>query len=235
MTLSKSLSFVLAAVFAAAVLAGGTNPAWAQPAGTAVYEYHPELGGWLDTERGVIWGYSLSQSAGWSGATRSAAERNAAAYADVLFERADYWHQEALRLQGVADSYAETDPVLSQKYADAAAARELDAQGFEEAAIAADQFSNWRLPSVAEFEDAYDKGLFSIGEGGFNMDASPAFGYQENAGGWNWTSEPVKKIKGKLNGVAFDITYGTTSWLPADDGRSYGALLRFMVIRTYVP
>jgi hypothetical protein len=235
MTLSKPLSLVLAAVFAAAVLVGGTNRAGAQPAGTAVYEYHPELGGWLDTERGVIWGYSLSQSASWAGGTRSGAERAAAAYPDALFDRSEWLAQEALRLQSLADSYAESDPALSQRYADAAAINEADAAAYVEAATAADQFSNWRLPSLAEFQDAYNKGLFSIGEGGFNMDATPAVGYQENYGRQQWTSEPVKKIKGKLCGAAFDITYGTTSWLQADDGRTNGAILRFMVVRTYVP
>lgn len=232
---SKALSFGLAATFAVAVFLASPQAAVAQPPGTAVYEYRPDLGGWLDTERGVIWGYSLTQSAGWAGATRSAAARDAAAYPDVLFDEADYWHQEALRLQGQADFYAETDPARSQLYAEAAAARELDAQGFDEAAVAADQFSNWRLPSVAEFQRAFDKGLFTTGESGFNMDASPAFGYQENYGREQWTSEPTKKIKGKLSGAAFDITFGTTSWLPADDRGSYGAILRVMVVRTYVP
>jgi hypothetical protein len=229
---SKALS-INAVAFAAALLV--TSYAGAQLPGTEVYEYRPDLGGWLDTERGVIWGYSVTQSAGWAGGTRSAAERDAAAYPDVLFSEYEWLALESQRLQDVADSYAQTDPARSQVYAEAAARAGADAAAYLDAASAADQFSNWRLPSLAEFQDAYNKGLFSTGEGGFNMDATPAVGYQEIAGDDHWTSEPVKKIKGKLSGAAFDITDGTTSWLPANDGRSYGALLAFMVVRTYVP
>lgn len=230
---SKALSCG-AVLFAAAVLL--TSPcANAQPPGTAVYEYRPDLGGWLDTERGVIWGYSMSQSGGYAGYTRSAAERDAPAYPDVLFARAEWYVQEAQRRYDLAAFYAETDPALSQRYAELAAQDELDAAAYEDAATAADQFSNWRLPSVAEFQDAYDKGLFSNGEDGFNMDATPAVGYQANYGRNHWTAEPTKNIKGKLNGLCFDITVGTSKWTLADNGKTYGAILPVMVVRTYVP
>jgi hypothetical protein len=228
MMFSKTLSFVVAAIVAAVVLVGSANPVQAQPPGTAVYEYRPDLGGWLDTARGVVWGYSMSDSTGYS-FTRNGAISSAAAYPDLLFSQADLLLSEAQHAQQQADFYAVTDPPRSQAYADLAAQYEADAAAFEDAATAADQFSNWRLPTLAEFQAASQAGLFTRGANGFNLDMSPAVGYQAGYGGDNWTSQPTKKVKGKDTGLLFDIDDGGSTWMTT------GTPARALIIRTYLP
>lgn len=225
---SKALSSGLAIAFAAAVLLASPY-ANAQPPGTAVYEYRPDLGGWLDTERGVVWGYSLSDSLNASITRDAAVNFSAGTYPDLLFAKADFFVQQAEYWWSLSAFYAESDPARSQRDAEIAAQCEGDAAAFEEAATVADQFTNWRAPSLAEFQDAYNKGLFSRGEDGFNMDMSPAVGYQEGYGGNNWTSEPTKKIKGKENGLQFNIDDGTTRWMSPNGAN------RAIVTRTYMP
>lgn len=159
------------------------------PLGTEVYEWHPELGGWLDTSRDLIWGYSPSAVDNGYAWPYSFAANIAANYATFLTN-----------------------------------------QGYPtEGAIAA-QYTNWRLPTLAECQDAYAKGFFAYGPDKFNWDTSPAAGAQGLAyGGWNsWTSTPgTKKDNQKI--WVFNPVDGTSG--PSPTGYSWYSLA---TVRTYV-
>jgi hypothetical protein len=102
-----------------------------------------------------------------------------------------------------------------------------DADGFADAALDAAPYSNWRAPKLAEFQDAYAKGLFSQGEFGFNLDASPAAGYQRHNFVHHWTSDPVSK--NKKNATVFN---------PGDGGWGQvgvNSAIHAMVVRTHTP
>jgi hypothetical protein len=174
-----------------------------------IYEWRPELGGWLDKQTNLVWGYSSFAATGsWS--TFSWANGVAADYsgmlsdaADALEARADYsqgkandnyalWEQAVIDGDEVDEAYYWDRYVRYQALADAQYA---DVPEFQEAALDAAQFTNWRLPSKAEAVDALNKGLFSYGAGKFNSyDCSPGLGNQglANGGVTTWTSDTAK-------------------------------------------
>jgi hypothetical protein len=202
--------------------------AGAQPPGTDVYEWRPDLGGWLDTSRKLVWGYSMSDSTN-SGFSFEGAKYWAARYPELLANQVEPALDRAEYCQQQANSLWETDPVRAQAYADLAAMYSQNAELFMEASLDAAQYSNWRLPTLTEFQDAFAKGLFSRGENGFNMDMSPGVGYQEGYGGTNWTSTTPKRIKGSMSALLFSITDGGTMWTGINSSS------RALVVRSHTP
>lgn len=207
------------------MLTGSAGNVFAQPAGTAVYVWRADLGGWLDTSRNLVWGYSLTDSIN-STYQYSSAQSAAAQYPVLLAGQADYLLGRAEYCEMRAAELAETDPARSQAYAALAVTYGQDADAFFNAALNAGQFSNWRTPTLSEFQNAWSKGLFSRGANGFNLDMSPAVGYQAGYGGPHWTSDPANK---KKQAPSFSISDGRSSLV------SVTSVLRALVVRTHTP
>ncbi len=160
------------------------------PLGTEVYEWRPELGGWLDTSRNLIWGYSpiAMINGGWCG-----------------FDGTVAW--------------TTTYPTV------------LTNLGFAAEGAVAAQYTNWRLPTLAECQDAYAKGFFAYGPGEFNWDTSPAEGAQGLGydGRISWTSTLGTKKDSKLVWV-FDPSNGSAGLV----GKG-SCIDHLAVVRTHVP
>ena len=184
----------------AALTAGKpTTPPPPPPSGdpTLIYVYRPDLGGWLDTSRNLLWGtYSLNSCVGGSMPNDQAAAL-AADYAATLADGSLYYDERSAYWQAQGDLYVLSDPARAARHYQTAqdcadAADELFAQSL--AASVVEGTNKWRLPSKAEFEDAYSKGMFTYGDGGLNgFDKSPTPGIQpEKAGFRYWTSTVTK-------------------------------------------
>lgn len=174
--------------------------------GNAKYEWKPELGGYRDVSSKLVWGYSptgtLNSGFSYSGAQTWASSMYAssfAGHADSLIAQAESYE---------AAAASETDPDRALAYLELAERYRDDAACTEAASAVIDSYDNWRLPTPAEFLDAYKKGLFSRGTGGFNMDQNPATGLQLGYLNLYWTSEISKN---KKQATAFDIGNGTKS------------------------
>lgn len=192
--------------------------------GNANYEWRTDLGGWRDLQTNLVWGYSMSESIGGNFSYQGA-NSNAPSYpqklADMVSQhnaRADYYEAQAAQ---------ETDPARVEAYQNLAAASRENATAYALAAQDASAYSNWRLPTLREFQAAWKKGLFSRGEGAFNMDKTPATGYDEGYLGLNWTSDPLSK--NKKNATVFNLTDGTSGTVGATSS------LNAMVVRSHTP
>jgi hypothetical protein len=199
-----------------------------------------DLGGWLDTERNLIWGYSLVQTrnnnCSYSGAQWFAQNYadQLAAEVDVRLERAAYNQDQGDVNQALGDqALADGDLALADYYYGRADLRyalaeqyAADAVAFDDAAVVADQFTNWRVPTKVEAVDASAKGLFTYGEGGFNSwDPSPATGMQ---------SLPVMVFTNDLS----KNRQNAWAFFPADGGTmltSVNSSIDCIVVRTHVP
>jgi hypothetical protein len=194
-----------------------------------IYEWRPDLGGWLDKERNLIWGYSMNQISG-SSYSYDYALGEVADYAGVLADGALDFDAKSALYDSRGDEYlakgdAEPDPVLKQQYYDRA-------QGYydlsEDYGIAADElilsaevashYSNWRLPTKDEFTDAFKKRFFAYGETELNAwDTSPLPGLQmqttyylywtstaDKGGRYQWSVDPPT---GTLQSVLKERSY----------------------------
>lgn len=212
-----------------------------------IYEWRPDLGGWLDTQTNLVWGYSFWDLQGTSTGSGYAipqwlAADAAANYADMLYQRAyEGLPASADQTEAHADwqveqgdiALANGDPELAAdwyaaaeaNYARAQYEREVDIPNFEAAADVASQFT-WRLPTQQEGQRALDNGLFTYGPNGFDSyDASPHGGFQLLfwSGAWSSTT--------RRNGREA-WTYrqdGSTSWATVNS--TYNAIF----VRTHVP
>jgi hypothetical protein len=103
--------------------------------------------------------------------------------------------------------------------------------GFAAEGAVAAQYTNWRLPTLAECQDAYAKGFFAYGPGEFNWDTSPAEGAQGLGydGRISWTSTLGTKKDSKLVWV-FDPSNGSAGLV----GKG-SCIDHLAVVRTHVP
>jgi hypothetical protein len=118
----------------------------------------------------------------------------------------------------------EADPVQRQAILDFAARYRADAASTTLAADDASRYTNWRIPTLAEFQSAWSKGLFSRGPGFFNMDMAPFNSYQSGYGGPNWTSNPPSRNKKLAN--YFDISSGQSG------STGVNSSIRWIVVRS---
>jgi len=196
------------------------KPAPPPPNPFAIYEWRPDLGGWLDTQRNLVWGYDLGPVLDWQFNAVEAAQA-AATYPTQLADGAAHFDQRSADDSAKADSFkakgdaalAAGDQVNADKYYatmthyseraedEAAAANELEAS-----AAVASQYSGWRVPTKDEAQDASSKGFFTYGTGGFNgFDDSPLPDFQpfqpnfavwtstRKTGTTNWAFFPIEK------------------------------------------
>ncbi|MGN6547738.1 MAG: hypothetical protein ACTHK7_22000, partial [Aureliella sp.] len=175
--------------------------------GNANYEWRPDLGGWLDRQSKLVWGYHVTSCANRP-YTYSNAQNAASSYPAVLAAEVDRCLNDAAIYDAEVLKYQETDPARAQLSADWAQYYRDSADAFALAAEDASQFSNWRMPTLREFQTAWSRGLFSRGTLGFNMDMSPAPGYDQGYMQSNWTSDPLSKNK------------KTATWFSLFDGSS---------------
>jgi hypothetical protein len=176
--------------------------------GNAKYEWKPQLGGYRDVSTKLVWGYSPTGTLNWSFSHTFAKTYGATRYASDFAGHADGLIAQAESYEEAAES--ETDPDRAQAYLELAQRYRDDAACTEAAAAVIDLYDNWRLPTPAEFQDAYSKGLFSRGTDKFNMDQNSATGLQLGYQGLYWTSEVSKN---KKQATSFDIGGGTKSLL----------------------
>jgi hypothetical protein len=153
----------------------------------------------------------------------SGAQVAAGQYPVLLADQANYLLGRAEYCEMRAAELAATDPARSQAYAALAVVYHQDSEAFLAAALSAGQYSNWRTPALSEFQNAWSNGLFSRGASGFNLDMSPAVGYQAGYGGANWTSNPVNK---KKQGTSFSISDGRSALVGVNSA------LRVLVVRS---
>jgi hypothetical protein len=167
-----------------------------------IYQWRPDLGGWLDTQTNLVWGYSFNDLQG-HGITQSMAVDAAADYANVLYDMALALSAQADQEEDHADwqmeqgdiALANGDPELAADWYAAAEANYAEAQALrdsipfvEAAGDVADQFT-WRLPTKAESQTALTNGLFTYGPNGFDSyDSSPLIGFQIPWNVLTWTS-----------------------------------------------
>jgi len=198
--------------------------AHAQPASTVVYQWRPELGGWHDTSNNLVWGYQCYFTPG--NYTYSLAPIFAANYASSLATAATEKINSAVRCEERVILYAISDPPRSQRNADLALIYRADAPALQTASAQAAQYSNWRVPSLVEFQQAWNKGFFTKGTGGFNWDAGPEVGLQPSTDVSHWTST-LSKRRGQA--MLFNFRDGGSG--------SFGmtSTAAVIVVRTHVP
>jgi hypothetical protein len=212
-----------------------------------IYQWRPDLGGWLDTQTNLVWGYSFQTMLGTSthsgyGINQSMAVAAAGDYADILYEVADVdLPNAAAETTAHADwqveqgdiALANGDPELAAEWYEAADANYALAQDdldsiplYEAAADVADQF-NWRLPTKVESQRAQTNGLFTYGPTGFDSyDGSPRIDFQMP---WNtlcWTS--TKTSNGR-NAWAYRPLDGTGGNIGVN------SQVNAIFVRTHVP
>lgn len=209
------------------------------PNPAAIYQWRPELGGWLDTQRNLVWGYQLTAVVN-GGFSYDGAIATAPNYAIRLATAADDYDVRGTNMLAQADNYqalgdaayAAGDYELADEYYFQADRRYVRAQEYFDsadialaAAVNAAQFNNWRIPMKDEAVDASWKGLFSRGATGFNsFDSSPYVGFQQENNVPNWTST----LSGK-NVWAYYPVSGSTAAI------SKSSLIGAIVVRTHVP
>lgn len=215
--MKRSVGFLLTVLTLAALISSG--PATAKPPRnppppppppdpTVIYQWRPDLGGILDTQTNLVWGYSFYDLKGY-GITQAMATSAAADYADILYDIAEF-DIPAFAAQNEAaaeERQAQGDAALAagdvelanryyaraQEYRDKADADLDSIPLYMDAADVADQFT-WRLPTQQEAQRAIGNGLFTYGDGGFNgYDATPRIGFSPVIELFTWTTTKVKK------------------------------------------
>ena len=189
--------------------------------GNPKYEWRPELGGYRDLSTKLVWGYSLTTTVNSSYSYTYASTTAVANYGPQFALTADSWLAQADRYEATAAT--QTDPARAllylqkaQEYRNSAACAYLSASTIS-------SYGNWRLPTLAEYQSAYSKGLFSQGAGKFNMDQSPAVGLQLGYGGLHWTSNLSAD---KKKATAFNITDGKNMQA------TVGSSIRLILVRS---
>jgi hypothetical protein len=158
--------------------------------GNANFEWRSDLGGWRQKSTNLIWAYNITFVGGFT-STYAGAPNTAQGYVQTLQNVAQ---DRLVRAQFQEDRAAlETDLARRQARLDLAATFRSDAAACISAAAHASAFSNWRVPTLAEFRSAYEKGLFSQGTNSFNYDAAPFTGYQRLNYVSYWTSNPAER------------------------------------------
>lgn len=192
------------------------NPPPPPPDPALIYQWRPDLGGWLDTQTNLVWGYSFYDMLGTStgsgyGISQSRAVTAATNYADNFYEMADVQlPAAAAETEAWADSQVQQgdaalaagDVDLANRWYAAAEANYAKAQAdrdsiplYEAAADVADQFT-WRLPTQQEAQAALANGLFTYGAEGFDSyDASPRIGFTIPNNVLTWSSTLSKANK----------------------------------------
>jgi len=199
---------------------------------TLIYEHRPDLGGWLDTSRNLLWGtYSVTVCTGGAEHYDDCAAL-AADYSGTLTFGAAQYDALSSQYQAFGDQYAVSNPTLAAKYYGyaqdyAAAADELLANS--QAASVVEGANRWRMPSKDEFVDAYNKGMFTYGDGGLNaFDTSPVPGIQPQvAHSLYWTTTPDK---GNRSQWAYDPPAGLSQSVLTS-----GSYLFALAVRNYTP
>lgn len=214
------------------------------PNPAAIYVWREDLGGWLDTSRNLIWGYSLSQSRSMSfsynGAVNAGANYALHLSDEAVFRegRGVYCETQGdnnLALAIQAEAAGDLDLAAyhydrADRYYALADTYFADAVAFLDASDLAGQYNNWRIPTKAEALDAVSKGLFTYGVDGFNSyDCSPAVGNQGLSYGSraSWTAD-TQKVGGKPGAWAFWPGGGTSLVTQTSGCDTFH-------VRTYVP
>lgn len=188
------------------------------------FEDRPDLGGVLDSETNVVWGYSyyaITTAGATYGGSLSASDRYPACFA----ERAAYH-------QGWGEYYqnrALEEPDQAELYEAVAAEEFRTAQALVDAGAIATQYDNWRLPTLAEARSAIAKGLFTYGDEGLNMWTTHPANLEATSpqNGLHWTADYAGKRKGNDTGWAYSALDGSAV-------RTTGVCLEIMV-RTNQP
>lgn len=194
--------------------------------GNANYEWRPDLGGWLDRQAKLVWGYGMTESLG-SNYSYAGAQNACPNYPTQLAGQVQRFVDLAAYYDAQTQFYQESDPARSQHYAELAQWNRDTASAYQRAAADAAQYTNWRAPTLGEFQTAWGRGLFSRGSLNFNMDMSPAEGYDAGYQNLNWTSNPVSK--NKKTAVAFSLGNGGSGSI------SVTSSINAQVVRTYIP
>ncbi|MGD9858263.1 MAG: hypothetical protein AB7U20_25255 [Planctomycetaceae bacterium] len=204
----------VAALFASTVWAAKPAPPPPPPptSGPEVYEWRPDLGGWLDTSRNLVWGYEFRQLTGGTGPYDFLQSRN---YPALMLGTADYYYDEAAYYYGIGDLE------LGDLFFDAAIACEDAAS-----------FTNWRFPTKDEASDAIAKKLFKYDIAGWSGYWSTPLGPGLAYDGWAlcWTSTAGKKARGgfSTHWVYTPATGDLGEWPNGGDGD-------VIWVRTHVP
>lgn len=174
-----------------------------------IYELRPDLGGVLDKNTNLVWGYNFydivatSAHSGY-GINQQFATGYAANYAALLYDQAvGDLPDAAAETEAFADwqteqgdiALASGDVDLANRWYAAANTHYENAQAdrdsiplYLDAAATASQFE-WRLPTQQEATTAINNGLFTYGQGGFNgYDGSPYVGGQVPWNSFCWSS-----------------------------------------------
>jgi hypothetical protein len=160
--------------------------------GNANFDWRPDLGGWLDKSANLVWGYQPTTFTtavyNWDFARNVA--RN---YPQVLADTSAERFNESQYYASLAE--AEPDPLWKAAFASWSDEAYRDFVALAAAAADASKYTNWRMPSLAEYRNAYSRGLFTQGPTGFNMDFGPQDGYQPGLRAMQWTTDLLKSKK----------------------------------------
>jgi len=211
------------------------------PDPATIYEWKPELGGWLDKSRNLIWGYTPTSFEGTNASYQWAVDTVKTNYATMLLNT-------AVNMQAHAQYCLDRSEIEFDLAEEAAAIEDWEGEAyhlnraygylalrdrdlanipeFQYAGAVASQYTNWRLPTKDEASDALNKGLFRYGPGGLNgYDCSPAVGNQETYRNWFTLTSTLK---------------GTSVWVFLPDEETMTTVSKtqwcdFIPVRTYTP
>jgi hypothetical protein len=171
------------------------------------FESRPELGGVLDTETNIVWGYSMGAIEDIWNYSYTASLNVPGRYPACFATAADY-HQE---YGEYCLDQAVLDPARADQWEALAAEHLAMVDPLNEAGNFATQYSDWRLPTVEEAREAIAKGIFTAGEGGLNLwtqhpaDATPT---PPRGGVLYWTSTYGGKRYGNDTAFAYSAQDG---------------------------
>lgn len=192
----------------------------------AAFQDQPSLGGVLDTETNIVWGYSMAAVEDiWNYSYASNA--NTPGRYPATFEAAATYHEDYA--QYCLDQAA-TDPDRAHLWEELAAEHAAKVGPLRLAGSYAVQFDDWRLPTVEEARAAIAKGIFT-GPDGLNLwkqHPADAVCGPPRTPPWYWTSTYGGKARG-----GFD-----TAWtFNAVDGsaRTTTGFAAPIMVRTHTP
>jgi hypothetical protein len=155
----------------------------------AAFESRPELGGVLDTETNIVWGYSMGAIEDIWSYSYTASLNVPGRYPSCFDAKAD--DAQAYGEYCLQQAAIEPDPTRVPLWEAEAAKSFAIVQPLRDAGEIAQQYDNWRLPTVEEAREAIAKGIFTAGSGGLNLwtqhpaDATPT---PPRGGALYWTS-----------------------------------------------
>jgi hypothetical protein len=182
------------------------GPVTITPDLTSFQNRYADLGGVLDHETGLIWGYdcySMGVDATLDGSGGLLTVEADAVYLGVIQWLVNFYGYKYIGNNPKNPPNINYDPVIAAEV--------------QTALEVAQQFT-WRLPTVAEARDAVARGLFTYGDGECNVYfGSPAYPEPDvaPANGWRWSSNLAGKARGGVDSAWYwDLEDGSAAVIP---------------------